>query len=144
MSVVVFTVDAEAVERVVRVVELDQHDRYVADHPRVMTGLDVHGLRRREIERAPVRILAREPTLRDEADVGVHALISADEWFDVLGPSTAHAVHEPFDARVASGHHVDVHATKVLVMRTFDRLQNRVVTHDANVPQPHRRSIKKS
>jgi hypothetical protein len=38
--VVVFAVDAQAIERVVRVVELDQNDRLVADHPRVMTRFE--------------------------------------------------------------------------------------------------------
>ena len=84
---VVLAVDAEAVERVIGVVELDEHHRLVAD-----------------------------------------------QRLDVLGPSTAHAIDQPFDPGLTGGHHVDVHAPEVLVMSTFDRLQNRVVTHDANVP----------
>jgi hypothetical protein len=93
--VVVVAVIAEAVERVVGVIELDEHDFLVANHPRVVTRLDEHGLRRNEIERAAIPILASEAAMSDESNMSVHALIGVDERFDVLGPSTAHAAYKP-------------------------------------------------
>jgi hypothetical protein len=127
--VVVVAVNAEAVERVVGVIELDEHGFLVANHPRVVTWLDEHGLRRNEVEPAAIGILASEAALSDESNMNVLALIGVEERFDVLGPSTGHAVHKPLDMRLAGGHHVNFHRTERLVMRTFDRLQNRHVTH---------------
>ena len=48
---------AEATDRVAFEIEFDQHDRFLAHHPSVVSWLDGHDLRRLVFHDAPVGVL---------------------------------------------------------------------------------------
>src|SRR5215208_3496235 len=91
--------EAEPAGRLAREVDADEDGRLVADDPRVVAWLDDQGRRRREGERAAVRVLALHPPAGEEADMRVVAEIGADDRLDVRRPAVSDRVDDALDAR---------------------------------------------
>ena len=68
-----------ALHRFALEIELDQHDRFLADHPAVVPGIDRDDLRRLEFDDASVGVLNVNLAVRQEPDVGVQAQVGADD-----------------------------------------------------------------
>src|SRR5580765_7894132 len=85
---------AEAARRLLLGVELDQYRRLIADHPRVVTGLEHDHARSGVLETAAVGVLAVNAPAREEAYVRMHAEIGADRGLEVSRPSKAARIHD--------------------------------------------------
>src|SRR5262249_60962023 len=90
---------AETGDRIALEVELDQHDRLVADHPAIVPGLDGDDLRRAVLDDAAVGVLDVDLAAREEADVRVHAEVGADDRLHVDRPAKAGRIDHALDAR---------------------------------------------
>src|SRR5215471_3001597 len=92
---------AEPADRVALEVELDQHHRFLADHPPVVTRLDRDDLRRAVLHDAAVRVLDVNLTARQEADMRVHAVVGVHDGLHVGRPAEPRRVDHPLHARAA-------------------------------------------
>ena len=64
-------------------IELDHHNRFIADDPAVVSWLDRDDLRSTMLDDASVRILDVNLAVDQEADVGVHAQLRADHGLHI-------------------------------------------------------------
>ena len=119
--VAVFLGDAEADRRGRLEVDLDEHRRVVADHPGVMARGDIDHGRGGEVDGAPVGVLEVHAAVDEEAGVGVHAQVGADERAEVGGPAHPRRVDRPLDAGVADLGDVDLDRSERLVDRARHR-----------------------
>src|SRR5689334_22979636 len=88
-------------------VELNEHRRFVSDHPPIMPRFDFHNLRSREASLAAVRKLDLNAPFHDEADVSMHAVRRSDRRFDVLGPVETGRIDDALHP--TASHPSDVH-----------------------------------
>src|SRR4030095_12522669 len=98
---------AEALGGAALGVELDQHRRVLADHPRVVAGLDHDRARGAEVERAAVRVLTAHPAAGQEAHVRVHAQGRVHDVLHVHRPARAGWVAHALDAAVGRRRGID-------------------------------------
>lgn len=64
-------------------IELDQHRGLVTHHPSIVSGLDDHSLRCRELHSAAVGEFDVNLSVREKSNVGMHAKIRANDGLDV-------------------------------------------------------------
>src|SRR5215471_19764678 len=101
---------AEATHGVALEIEFDQHHRRLADYPAVVPGLDRDDLWSPVFHDTSVLVLDVDFPLGEEADVGVHASVGADDWLHVLRPPESGWIHHAFDARGARASDVQANA----------------------------------
>ena len=92
---------SETADRVTLEVEFDQHHRLVADDPTIVTRLDRHNLRRLVLHNTAVGVFNVDLATRQEADVGVHAQVGADDRFHVDRPAKSRWIDHALDAPCA-------------------------------------------
>src|SRR6266851_1811485 len=107
-------------------VELDEHGRLLADHPRVVAGLDHHRARRGEIEGAAVGVGAAHAAAGQEPDVCVPAERRVHQRLHVGGPAEAGRVAHPLHAAVGGAGSVDGHAAHLAMVGARHAGQQRI------------------
>lgn len=116
----------EAVDGVALEIDLDQYDRFPADDPTVVPRFDCHNLRRFVFDDTTVRILDVNLAASQEANVGMHAQLGADDRLHVNGPSESGRVDHPLDACLTGRSNVELHVPEVTALRAFHRRQQRI------------------
>ena len=114
---------AEALDRAAFEVDLDHHYRLVADDPAVMTRLDADDVRRSMLDDAAVRVLDVNLAMREEPDVGVLAVVTADRRLHVLRPAEAHRVDQALDAGCTGAADFQLHVADVAAFSACDRTE---------------------
>src|SRR4051812_23880776 len=104
---------AESRRRVTFEVEFDQNGRLAAHDVTVVTGGDRNDLRRFEHFDTTIRIDDVDAPLDEEANVSVHAVVSADVRLRVDRPLIARRIDHPLDTAFAGAAHLEPHATNV-------------------------------
>ena len=117
---------AEALNRVALEVELDEHHRFLSDHPAVVPGLDRDNLRRLVFDDAAVRVFDVDLTAREKADVRVHAEIRADGRPHVHRPAESWRVNHPLDACGASPADLEADVPDLAAFGASNRSQERI------------------
>ena len=90
----------ETTDRVSFEIELDEHDRLVADDPSVVFRLDRDDLRGLALHAAAIRVFDVNPSASEEADMRVHAVVGADDRFHVDRPPESRRVDHALHARL--------------------------------------------
>src|SRR5438876_1990834 len=93
--------DPEAPRRLTLRVELDDHRRLAPHDPRIVARLDDEDARRAVLEPAAVRVFAADVALGEEAEVGMHAVGSADDGLHVRRPAEARRIDRALHAAVS-------------------------------------------
>src|SRR5437773_3786686 len=88
----------EATYRIALEVELDQHDRLVADDPTVMARRDLDNLRRFVFRNAAIAVRNVDLPRGEEAGVRVHTEVGSDRRFHVDRPAESRRVDHALDA----------------------------------------------
>jgi len=91
----------ETTDRVSFEIELDEHDRLVADDPSVVFRLDRDDLRGLAFHAAAIRVFDVNPSASEEADMRVHAVVGADDRFHVDRPPESRRIDHAFHTRLA-------------------------------------------
>src|SRR5215831_4925389 len=117
---------AEAIDGVAFEIELDHHDRFLADDPTVVPGVDGDDLRRLMFDDAAVGVLDVNLAAREEADVRVHTEVRPRHRLHVLLPMEARWIDHALDARRARAADVEAHMADVAVRRAADGREKRV------------------
>src|SRR5215475_14576848 len=113
--------EAEALRGLARRVELNEHGGLPSDDPGVVTGLDHHDGRRREVERAAVTVLTLHPPRGQKPDVAVHTEVGADDRLHVGRPAESRWIDDALDLAIGGGHRVDHDAADLVVLGALDQ-----------------------
>jgi hypothetical protein len=97
----------EPTDSVALEIELDQHRRFVANNPPIMSRFDANGLRSHELQGAAIRVLNMDLTAGKEPDMRVQSEIGADDRLHVRGPAKPGRVDH---AAGAGPHDIDLGA----------------------------------
>jgi hypothetical protein len=87
--------------------------------------LNGDNLRRLVLDDAAVGILDVDLTVREEADVGVHAEIGADGWLHVHRPPESDWIDHALDARRTGVADIQLDVSDVPALGAFDRREER-------------------
>jgi hypothetical protein len=113
----------EPLDRLAFEVELDEHDRFLADHPAIVAGIDGDNLRRLVLDDTTIRIFNMNLAARQEADMRVHAAISADNRLHVDRPAESGRIDHPFHACRAGPADLELDMTDVAPFSTLHRCE---------------------
>ena len=104
-------------------IEFNQHDRFLADHPAIMPGIDRNDLRSLVLDDAAIRVFDVDLAPREKADVRVHAEVRPDGRFHVHRPAEPWRVNHPLDARGAGASHFQPYVPDLAAFRAADRCE---------------------
>ena len=102
-------------------VVLDEHGRFVSDHPAVVPRDDGHRRRGLELLPAAVGVLDRDPALDEHADVRVHAHLAAGHRAHVRRPPPARRIDQALQVPRPHDHVIDGEAADLRPLRASNR-----------------------
>jgi hypothetical protein len=117
---------AQPADGVALEVELDYHNRLLADHPPIVAGFDRHNLRRLELDDASVAVLDVNLAPHQEPDVGVHTEVGADDRFHVFRPVESRRIDHSLHSAFAGAPDFQTNVTDLSPIGTSDRRQDRI------------------
>ena len=117
---------SEAANRVALEVEFDQHHRLLADDPTVVARLDRHNLRSFVFHHAAVGVFNVDFATRQEADVGVHAEVGADDRFHVDRPAKPARIDHALHARGAGTSDLEPDMADCAALGPLHRIKQRI------------------
>src|SRR6516225_5061523 len=117
---------SEATNRVILEVEFDQHRRLITHHPAIMARLDDDYLGSLELHDAPIGKLHVNLAASEEADMCMHAVVCADNRFDVRRPPKSRRIDRPLNPRSTCLCDIQLHGTDFAVLRTGHGCEERI------------------
>jgi hypothetical protein len=116
----------EAADRVTFEVEFDQHHGLLTHNPTIVTRLDDHNLRSLELHDATVGVFDVDFAAGKEADVGVHAQVTADYRFHVDRPAESGWIYHALHASRTSPSNFKSDAADYSALGSFHRSGDRI------------------
>jgi hypothetical protein len=110
-------------------IEFNQNGRLIALYPAIVSGLDHDHLRRGKFANTAVGEFHVDASARQEADMGVHAEVGADDGLYVFRPPESDRIDCALDASVAGTNRVELNAANYAVIGTFDGSKKGVCGH---------------